>query len=180
MFLKSTAASYAVCMGARMRTMPPAVGSGPKSTYGESRNATVWVPADGLPFTPSTSLALGWCHLMERLLRTFPGNEVGNESEPPEESEITARPAYVAMTATTSKLAANMPRLRVSGGAFFASPHRILLLTPSSDCSTVSAFAPRTHTPLCSRRSWSGFRNQGGRSCAEGRIPSLQERCRNL
>src|SRR5690348_11750469 len=111
-----------ICVGAA-----PAVGSWPKLTNGESRNATVWLPVDDGAFTPSTSLALGWCHGIDFTmpLKTLPGREVGMGSEPPAVSEITARLAYVAMTATTSKLAANMPRLRVNGGAFFASPHRI-------------------------------------------------------
>src|SRR5436305_4870323 len=73
---------------------------------------------------------LGAFQWVDRLLKTLPGSEVGSESEPPEESEITARLAYVAMTATTSKLAANIPRLRVNGGAFFASPHRIIGADP--------------------------------------------------
>src|SRR5436189_69089 len=75
-------------------------------------------------------LGLGAFQWMDRLLRTFPGNPVGIGSDPPAESEITARLAYVAMTATTSKLAANIPRLRVNGGAFFASPHRIIGADP--------------------------------------------------
>ena len=128
----------------------PAVGRAPKS------NSVMSASGDSCPvegdFAFRMCLGLGAFQWMDRLLKTLPGSEVGNESEPPEESEITARLAYVAMTATTSKLAANMPRLRVNGGAFFASPHRILLLTPSSDCSTVSAFAPITHPPF-----WGAF-----------------------
>src|SRR6185312_7280197 len=97
----------------------------------------------------------GSCHgiVLLRPLKTLPGRLPMEEMPGPAPvSEITARLAYVATTATTSKLAANMPRLRVSGGAFVASPHRILLLTPSSDCSTVSAFAPLTHPPF-----WGAF-----------------------
>src|SRR5690349_16774975 len=79
----------------------------------------------------SRCLGLGAFQWIARLLERLPGsNEVGMGSEPPAVSEITARLAYVAMTATTSKLAANMPRLRVNGGAFFASPHRISSADP--------------------------------------------------
>src|SRR6185312_13635507 len=54
----------------------------------------------------SRCLGLGAFQWMERLLERLPGSSaVGMGSEPPAVSEITARLAYVAMTATTSKLA---------------------------------------------------------------------------
>src|SRR5689334_9462893 len=81
-------------------------------------------------FAFTRCLTAGAFQWMSRGLKTLPASEVGKDSEPPAVSEITARLAYVAMTATTSKLAANMPRLRVNGGAFFASPHRIVAADP--------------------------------------------------